>query len=124
MSYDFEKMGLRKPLEMELFYKLSFGLVKASNVKVIRAGEAETGLIRTLDFPVEFCVGTNGGRHSPVIFEDDQTMTDILEDILVWAEHNKDDINNLDEHAYGTRSSLLKSLYEWFVVTEEDINER
>lgn len=123
MGYDFEKMGLRKPLEMEMFYKLSFGLVKASNVKVIRAGEEETGLIRTLDFPVEFCVGTNGGRVSPVIFEDEQTMMDILEDIINWAEHNKSSISNLDEHAYGNRSSLLKSLYEWFVVTKEDIKD-
>ena len=113
MSYDFEKMGLREPVLQE--YLEDEPIVVDSEEPTIR---------RFLKYPVEFTVDSNGGRCIYVAFEDGQDMMDVFEDILNWAMINVDKIGFMRTvMSENMHQALLKSLYEWFVVTEEDIKD-
>lgn len=113
MSYDFEKMGLSEP-----------ALQSFLEEEPIVVDSEDSTVRRCLEYPVKFTVDVNGGRCTPVIFEDDQTMMDIFEDILNWAMNNVDKIGFMCQvKSENMHQALLKSLYEWFVVTEEDIKD-
>ena len=128
MSYNFDKLGVSKPASVVQLLKDAVDrYLPANNIKV---GDLEEGCTRALDFPVKLTVDTNGGRCTYAILEDEQSMMDIFEDILNWAMYHSDDIGYAyaaeDQHrdcAEEMRNKLLASLYNWFIVTEEDIEE-